>query len=352
MFGKKLVMSINLLDEVESGWKRFLLQLEYWEGNNYYGIGRILKHYAGLPLFSPINCHIQHGVKFFNHYPSLKPIQDQVDFYISDDPRCLFLINNEDYADFFRRHGIYNVKSIGSPVIYMDDYLIKINSRIKEKKGTIAFPAKGTHYVESLTNYREYAEMLAALPEKFKPIKVCMYYLDVRRGNDSPFREKGFQVVTNGHLLSQDFFYNFFSHSSTCEYATTNDVLSSPVYYSIYNGLKFFRYGPKIKQRSIGNLHKEYARERERADEICPYTFPIELCEDYERQREIAYQELGVKSKLSRKEMRSLLLGTVSKRFIKKYIWAVAPRFPLSAVILESYDYCHDKLKRYFFRKK
>ncbi len=307
--------------------QRLLLNLEQWNGNTFYGIGQIMKRYAKIPLILPLNCRIQHGIKFFYLYNDIDAVKEHASFYISGDPTCLFWVHNDKNTNFFRKNGVSNVISMGSPVIYMDSYLDVLKRRNKPK-GTIAFPCKSTHGINIKMDYTEYSKMLANLPDRFKPIKVCMYYLDIENGKHQAFIDKGFDVVSNGSLQSQDFLYKFFLNSMSCEYATSNDPLSSATYYCIYAGLKYFYYGPEMTFSTEKELlgHSQYAAERLKAKDFCPYQFPIEDCDNYERQLKIANFELGLASKKSLKQIRTLILKSINRSFLKRYLSKILSR--------------------------
>ncbi|WP_338791053.1 methyltransferase, TIGR04325 family [Bernardetia sp. MNP-M8] len=316
-------MAVDIYKEIQNPKLVKKLKREYWEGNNYYGLGNILKKYAGLPYWIPLNFRIQHGIKFFS-VTSEDNVKEQLSFYLPKGDSSLFLMYSDKEKEFVKSYlgnKDQNIKNIGAPIIYLDPFLEKVKKEnpIIEKKGTVAFPSKGTHFSNVVTDYTAYADMLDNLPEKYKPIKVCMYYLDIERGKDKPFREKGFEVVQNGKLLSQDFLQNFYLNTLSCEYATSNDLLSSPVYYSIYFGLKFFEFGPNVKYENLEeDWHSAYAKEREESKKLAPYRFPIEDVENIDRQRQIANKELGVKHKMSKSELRKFILSQLDYQFIRK----------------------------------
>ena len=317
-------MSVDIFAEIKDSPHARRLKFEVWLGNAFYGNGAILKKYAKLPWWVPLKFHTQHGVKFFS-LAEEGDIKKQLSFYLPKDNNTPFLIFNKREAEFLRARlgNRTNIQVIGAPIIYLDPYIEGTKKSLPdlEKKGTIAFPSKGTHYSNVVTDYTEYADMLDALPEKFKPIKVCMYYLDRERGKDKPFLEKGFEVVDNGKLLSQNFLQKFYYNTLSAEYSTSNDLLSSPVFYSIYSGLKFFEYGPNVKyEQLINDKHSFYAKEREMSQKISLYHFPIEEVEDYQKMKRIADLELGLDYKLSPAQLRKFILRQLNLSFLSKHI--------------------------------
>lgn len=308
------------VDRCDAKWKSHLFKREYYPGNNYYGVGEILRRYAGLPPYFPLNCKIQHGVKFFTHYASPQDCPSHFAFYTSSDPSCLFLAFDGETAAFFHDHGVKNVTAVGSAAVYLDEHLDFLRKKHPNPKGTIAFPCKSSTHVDVLMDLDAYARMLQELPEKYQPVKVCLYYKDLEKGRDKPFLERGMRVVGNGTLHSQDFLYNFFKNVADCEYAVSNDHLSSSNYYSIYYGLKYFLYGPKVEGfQPKRPADAQYGEERVLGDAICPFSFSMEQCEDQQAQRKIAEQVLGRSHKLSPRAMRRLLLTRLSPSFLARY---------------------------------
>lgn len=325
---------------MEEPTRNLVQRLEYWDGNNFYGIGNILKKYAGLPNFIPLNFTIQHGVVPFSIFGSLDDCTVNTDFYLLKDSNAVFLMFNDEYLSMFHDRGVRNVKAIGAPIIYINEFAERCRGR--EKRGTIAFPNHSTHYIDVVANHDRYASMLKALPDKFHPIKICMYYLDIKRGYDKPYREKGFDIICNGTLWSQNFLYNFTSNVSPFKYGTSNDNASSAIFYSIYLGLKWFSYGPAPTKYILEDSYagkKQYEKELAIVQSAELYRFAIDRCEDYGYQKEISDRELGVKFKISKTKMRRMILGALTPDFLKKYVWTVLPRFKSGRLLLKGYRF-------------
>lgn len=313
--------------------ERMLVNLEPWIGNQYYGIGAIYKRYARLSWWHPLNCRLQHGVKLWTMYKSPMDLPEEIAFYIPPCSSVPFLTYKPEHAEFFTKHGFANVHAIGAPVVYMQRFIKKC-SEGTPRKGTIAFPCKSTHFADVTTDYSEYAELLLQLPDKFKPIKVCMYYLDIDKGRDLPFLDRGLDVVCNGKLLSQRFLYHFYDNCAGYRYATSNDVLSSPVFYSIFGGLRFFEYGPGIRFNSTANMHSSYGRERELGAQTSPHRFPIDKCDDYKDQLLVAEAELGIPAKRSPSELRQLMTERWSRKMIRRNLSHILPRYRVGRIAL------------------
>ncbi len=294
--------------------------LESWKNNNLYGVGRALREYAGLPWYYPLNLRIQHGVSLWSMFCSLHCSPER-EAYTPRGRDEMLLVMNEDGARLFREGGVRNVRAIGAPILYLDDFIATV--RPARRKGTLVFPHHSLMRFDTRTDYDVYADELAGLPASFHPIKVCLYPVDMRRGRDRAFREKGFEVVANGsHPWDPAFMHNFVRNAMPCEFAASNSEISSTLYYAVYLGLKAFRFGPPCRDPNASPADSH----------VCsgppPYEFPFEAREDVARQKAVADAELGVPLKLSRDEMRRLIAGACTARFLAGYIPRTILRWP------------------------
>jgi hypothetical protein len=107
------------------------------------------------------------------------------------------------------------------------------------RKGTIVFPSHSTHHIRAIFDHEEYADRLNALPEKYKPISVCIYWKDFFHGYHSFYVEKGFRIVTAGHIYDPDFLYRFYGICRQFKYSTSNDI-GGHLFYSVKSGCSFF----------------------------------------------------------------------------------------------------------------
>ena len=294
---------------------------EYYPGNEFYGIGQILRRYAGLSKHYPLNCKIDHGVKFMTGYTKREDCPESYyTFYTSPESECFFLTFNDMVETYLRQVGVKNAKAIGAPVIYMDDYIEKVKRRHPDPKGTVAFPCKSTFGNDYSFDHEEYADMLLELPAKYQPVKVCIYHKDKSKGRDKPYLDRGLKVVCNGGLHNQNFLYELFENIADCKYAVANDNLGSSIYYSMYFGLRYFYYGPEIQQYSCRTEQDRlFAEEKVNGRDFCPYDFPMESCEDTAAQKAIAEEVLGKHRKLTPEQMRRELKRGHTPSFLIRY---------------------------------
>jgi len=295
--------------------------------NEFYGHSAIIKQYCGYPEDLPLPLVIQHGC----------------DAYYN-----LFEINAEYLFDYWvwdeavqemniKKHHLppQTIHVLGSPFIYLADE-VKLSLPVCERKGTIAFPQHSTPCGPAIEGFQDYARQLQALPEKFHPITVCLHPYDISQGLHIPFQENGFTVicclpdvltyyeniVNNPALFWQIYtqsyspFYltNFIKYCASKKYATAN-FSSSPTYYSIYLGLKFFWYGNKT-QYTTGPYHRappEDVQYYQQMEKTLSLTDEGEV-PDSDTLWQIAYGRLGVKHKLGKDELLSYLNNLYQSR--------------------------------------
>jgi len=207
---------------------RLLQTNEIFPGNAYYGNDLILKTYAGLPRSYPLKVVIPHGIYLDPNF-----------IWIAEQKSPLPAILN--YSDFRKnvvsRKTSKFVISSSSPFLFLTKLLEgKQNS---SREGTIFFPAHSTHYVTVSMNYKTLADELEQLDDEYKPITVCMYWRDVNLGYHLPFLEKGFLVVSAGHIYDPYFLYRFYDLCNKHVYSSGNNF-GSHIFYSIKAGCSYF----------------------------------------------------------------------------------------------------------------
>jgi hypothetical protein len=108
-----------------------------------------------------------------------------------------------------------------------------------KKCGTVVFPSHSTHHIKSKFNFKKYSEYLDLLPDKFKPIIVCIYWKDYLNGHHIEFIKKGFKIVTAGHMYDKLFLFRLYNICRQFKYSTSNSIGShAPI--SIKSGCTFF----------------------------------------------------------------------------------------------------------------
>ncbi len=284
-------------------------ETEFFRGNCFYGHARILKKYAGLPVRLPFPATVQHG---WYARPKLKGTE--FDVLSSLKPHWVW---SERAASMYLERGIDEVVVGGAPFVYLADDLL--NEMPEHSAGTIVFPFHSTQRANVVGNYENYATQLESLPDHFKPIVVCLYYRDLERGLDGPFRAHGFDVTTNGGLMDPLFLERFISNCAGMRFATSNSLGTSSLY-AMYLGLQFFLYGPKIDINNRGDsLYPPGIVELKSWFPEIEDRLHIDNLEDKRFQESVSRSELGAAVKLGKGRLRGILLRLMLR---KKFVWS------------------------------
>lgn len=212
---------------------------EIYSPVKFYGINQILKRYAGFPRQLPLPVHVQHGWTIIVYELDAKEEAPE-NWYWSK------WLENKYRAQF----KSINTRAVGSPFLYLLRLMNYTEDSTSKKEGSIVFPCHSSGLVKVDCNYEEYASRLDNLPPHYKPITVCMYYLDLEKGVDKPFRERGFNIVTNGSresnsLGKNSFLERFIANTQDKLYAFSNQ-LGSALLFSTAMGLTSYYFGPNI----------------------------------------------------------------------------------------------------------
>ena len=274
-----------------------------WDLTKYaYSHNEILKSKYFYPSFWDIYVGLAHGIypEFNDNDEILDPnvIHLDIDYYI---------YNREYKYKSFR--GIKVLKS-GNLFLYY-----KNKHKIKQKlnaKGTVVFPVHSNRNTEWKIDWEKYIYELKKLPEKFKPLLICLYYEDINKGLHNLFLKEGFSVTTAGNRYNKDFVKRFYDILSSVKYVTSNKIMSS-TFYAIDFGLPFFLYGGEVSYKQMiikDNFKIEEKKEYEKAkDKFIVITSKIS-----NEQKEVADFYLG---KNVKEDSRLLITFILYKEWLK-----------------------------------
>ncbi|MGB9498869.1 MAG: hypothetical protein ACKVE4_03785 [Dissulfuribacterales bacterium] len=205
---------------------------EIFKPNAYYGLDFIIKKYLGLPRNYSLKLIFPHGPRLGNFIwgEEVKSILPIIAAY------------NTQYEKVLKNHCEDNgykkvILPLSFPFLYVLD-LLKNHSKPK-REGTIFFPFHSTHHITAKANYEGIAEDLLKVEDRFKPITICIYWRDYNLGHHLPFQEKGFNIVSAGHMYDPYFLFRFYHLCSMHLYSASNHI-SNPTFYSIKAGCIFF----------------------------------------------------------------------------------------------------------------
>lgn len=194
---------------------------EHW-----YGLGRCLRAWLTLPEWLPINIYLHHGPYIFDEpYQYMLMVRQPI------------FVTRPSQAEFLReRHGI-TAHVMGTPFVHYRK--LKGIAQASDAIGTVAYPSHSTHHIDQQLDWAAYAERLATLPERFQPVRVCLYWRDFLLGRWKHFAARGLQVCTAGHIFDPDFADRFYAILSGAWFTCGNSS-GSHVYYSTEMGIPHF----------------------------------------------------------------------------------------------------------------
>lgn len=191
-----------------------------------YGFGKELRKYCFLPSKFPLRIKSQHGIVLWNK-PSLHELNSELPFMLV----------------FSKRHQLAWKKLSKKPcfIIPHPFYLYRKRKKIQprgDRSGSVFFLSHSTFSKETDMDFVQIIDQLKNLPEEFKPITVCLHFVDILKDKHLLFEKAGFECVTAGHMFNRDFISNFYDILIQFKYSLSNDV-GSHTFYSIELGIPF-----------------------------------------------------------------------------------------------------------------
>jgi hypothetical protein len=217
---------------------RPLMTPEIHKPNDFYGQASVLKQYVGYPNRYSLKAVLEHGL-FFDDW------MWDVDRFA----RLPLLFSNSTFrSEIHRRKTGKPSIPIGFGYLYaMTNFnsIHGVKSDRAMREGTIVFPSHSTHHIKAVFDHGRYAKKLNELPDKYKPISVCIYWKDFLHGHHSFYEKEGFRIITAGHIYDPDFLYRFHDICRRFKYSTSNNI-GGHLFYSVKSGCRFF-YTPSDK---------------------------------------------------------------------------------------------------------
>jgi hypothetical protein len=203
--------------------------------SEFYGINDVVLSYLNLPKWFPLKfiAYIEHGYYYFDFFfDRLQQLNGAEAYLASNTFRYNFIKSKIDSPCYI----------LGNPfVLYKRHHNIKLS---ETAEGTIVFPSHSTHHLALTIDWEEYAGFLESLPQEMKPITVCIYWKDLLNNDYQILKNRGFDVITNGHIFDKNFISNFYENIKNFKYCIGNQFGSNLIYaYDL--GLSVFMTGPK-----------------------------------------------------------------------------------------------------------
>ncbi len=113
-----------------------------------------------------------------------------------------------------------------------------------DRRGTIVF---FTHSNDNTTpvfdSLDAYMQSLRDLPERFRPVVLCLSFHDVLKGTHQILRQYGFPIITAGTTNARCFVDRFYGIVKHFRFACS-PTIGSHTHYLVEAGVPFFLYGP------------------------------------------------------------------------------------------------------------
>jgi hypothetical protein len=203
---------------------RALETVETNTSNAFYGHADILKRVAGVPSGRALSVTIPHGVSFAG--PNLTEAHST---------HATGYSYQRELDDAMSQHGSRALIRGAAPFTYVPHL---VSTAVDARRGTLYFPAHSTRFTSVDAAYDAMADVLAALPAEWQPVRVCCYYMDILRGNHRPFLKRGIPVVSAGHMYDPHFLFRLW-HLLSCHERAASNSHGSHTPYAIFAGCRY-----------------------------------------------------------------------------------------------------------------
>ncbi len=219
--------------------------VEVFGPNVSYGFAWTLKAYAGHPLGQPVRAVIPHGV-----YLDARG-------WCSGEKDCSLkaVLNYPAYrARVWQEETDKVVVPSASPFLYALELFHERFGTPDPGEGTIFFTAHTVSAMRTTAQWSRIADQLLELDERYQPVTVCMYHVDVTKRLHLPFEHRGIPVVAAGHGDDPRFIYRWLHLLHQHRYAASND-LGSAVFYANAAGKPVFLLDELARHTHDPSLH-------------------------------------------------------------------------------------------------
>jgi hypothetical protein len=201
----------------------------YWTAE-VYGFGKQIRKYGYYPLALPLCINTDHGpsgtgMLYEHDINSGAPVQ----FYHLP-------LNVQNWRSRFTKPCY---------VLYSPFVFFRRKNKVEQSitaEGTLVFPGHSTPVIDDISDIDKYVADLEELPDKYKPLSICLHYHDVNKGIHKLYLKKGYRVFSAGNPHDYNFIKNFYNILRNFKYSTSN-LWMSCLFYSVEMGIPHFIYG-------------------------------------------------------------------------------------------------------------
>ena len=211
-----------------------------WESENT-SFGKTFRKWAFYPSWLPIFISSDHAV----HWES-KCWPNETDSSFD-----VFFTWNKKKAKAMSQQYRKSAYHVPHPWVFFRKKHFK--ERLLSGRGTLIYFAHSNgQTIPFYENLDEYFDSLKALPDKYKPLCLCLSFHDIQKGLHKKLRQYGIPIVTAGNASSKSFVDRFYSLIYQFKYATSPNI-GSHTFYALEAGVSFFIFGKHPQYISTGS---------------------------------------------------------------------------------------------------
>lgn len=262
----------------------------------------MLKKYCGLNNKKSIKAAVEHAVYMGEDYVWDMDINHAFPAII---------IQGEMRKSIISQKTDKKIISIGTYIQYTDSYysfdeFVEIKKRIG--KTLLIFPMHSTHHVNLEYNIFDFINEIENIAKDYDTVMVCMYWKDILMNTYKQYQNKGFEIVSAGHIFDKNFLVRLKSIIELSDMVVANDVgsfigqsiaLHRPVY--LFKQNYTFRSTSKKEYEEEYDIRLKYDIYLKNFE---IFSSPLAMITD--EQRAFANWLWGVDIKLTKQQMKSL----------------------------------------------
>lgn len=181
-----------------------------------YGLGKELRRYGFYPDFFPITVIGEHGpslTKSINH-----------EYHIIDSP---FYFHSPKWKKGFKENFKIAVRHLSPFIYYRHTNNISSN---QQQKGSIFFVSHSTKLIKASFDKTELVRCINNLPDKFKPVTLCVHFNDFRESDKNFFNSHGLSYICLAHSYQDHQIKSFYNVVPAFKYALCNEYTTAILY--------------------------------------------------------------------------------------------------------------------------
>ena len=194
-------------------------------------------------------CMIEHGLYFGEFVIEEECISDSIDtIYTYSDYRKNAIIN------WFDGKLDKRIITVGPYIIYANHFKqIDELKKIKKKLGRVllVFPSHPSPEASFSYNLDELLDEIDIVAKRFDTVLVSLFWLDIKKGNDKYYLDRGYTVVCSGIRSDRWFLSRQKDLLWLADYSMSNDI-GTHIGYSIAMGVPHYLFKQKLSLKGKG----------------------------------------------------------------------------------------------------